>query len=88
MRRSNQTPQWSGAIMTAAAKHHKPIATIDVFRERCEARAMLYAAGELGLHEAVDQLQVDAERTGLVDEIGQDAVQAIMADAFRRVRHP
>ena len=56
-----------------------------VFRERCEARAYLFAIGEFDLHEAVDVLQADASRTGLVDHIGQDAVQAIMAAAFAPV---
>jgi hypothetical protein len=35
---------------------------------------------------AVDRLQADAMRDGLVDKIGQDAVQAIMAKAFEAVR--
>jgi hypothetical protein len=47
---------------------------------------MLFAIGELELREAVDALQIFAVEAGLVDEIGQDAVQAIMAEAFRRVR--
>jgi hypothetical protein len=57
-----------------------------VFRARCQARALLFAEGELDLHEAVDVLQADAVATGLVGSIGQDAVQAIMADAFGPVR--
>jgi hypothetical protein len=60
---------------------------IAVFRPRCEARALLYGAGEFDLHEAVDKLQVDAVRDGLVGSIEQDAVQAIIADAFLPVRH-
>lgn len=55
---------------------------IDIFRARCEARAILYAVGELDLHEAVDVLQEAALRTGLVDVIGQGAVQSIIATAF------
>ena len=55
---------------------------IDIFQERCEARAILVYACLLDLHEAVDGLQEDAERTGLVDDIGQDQVQAIMAKGF------
>jgi hypothetical protein len=47
---------------------------------------LLWQAGEFDLHEAVDKLQADAERTGLVAEIGQDAVQKIMADAFAITR--
>jgi hypothetical protein len=57
-----------------------------VFEARCEARAILFALGEFDLHEAVDLLQADAIATGLVNEIGQDAVQVIMAEAFERIR--
>jgi hypothetical protein len=47
---------------------------------------MLYAACEFDLHEAVDVLQADAERDGLINDIGQDALQAIVAQAFAVVR--
>jgi len=59
----------------------------EIFRARCEARALLFKLGELGLHEAVDQLQADAVASGLVDAIGQDRVQQIMSAAFEVVRH-
>jgi hypothetical protein len=58
----------------------------EVFVARAEARALLWQAGEFDLHTAVDELQAHAEREGLVAEIGQDAVQAIMATAFAVVR--
>jgi hypothetical protein len=58
---------------------------ITVFIARAEARAMLYAAGEFDLHTAVDVLQADAERDGLVAAIGQDEVQRIIAEAFSAV---
>jgi hypothetical protein len=76
-----------GAAMTAASR--KPAAKLDpveIFRARSEARALLFAAGELDLHDAVDALQADAMRDGLVDQLGQDAVQAILRDAFQAVR--
>jgi hypothetical protein len=63
------------------------VGPVVVFRARCEARAYLYGAGEFELHEAVDKLQSDAVRTGLVASVGQDAVQAMMEDAFGPVRH-
>ena len=47
---------------------------------------MLWSLGDLGLHEAVDELQSTAERAGLVARIGQNAVQAIMSDAFAPYR--
>jgi hypothetical protein len=52
---------------------------------RAEAR-LLWQAGELDLHEAVDELQAAAEASGLVDELGQNEVQAIIAKAFEAVR--
>jgi hypothetical protein len=72
--------------MNAAAAKPRLVDPVAAFRLRCEARAMLYGAGELDLHEAVDVLQLDAERDGLVGMIGQDAVQEVMAQAFRPYR--
>ena len=59
---------------------------VDVFRLRAWARAHLYREGELDLIEAVDELQAAAERDGLVRDLGQDAVQRMIAEAFRPVR--
>lgn len=56
------------------------------FTARAEARALLWKCCEIDLHEAVDILQHAAVRTGLVETIGQDRVQAIMAEAFHKVR--
>jgi hypothetical protein len=72
--------------MTALRKPiANPVPAVDVFRERCEARAILVEACALDLHTAVDGMHEAAVATGLVDEIGQDAVQAIMANAFAQV---
>ena len=60
---------------------------LEVFTARAEARAALWQCGELTLHEAIDQLQADAVRNGLVAELGQDAVQRLMAEAFAAVRN-
>jgi hypothetical protein len=57
---------------------------VDAFTIRAEARAALVAAGEMSLHEAVDGLQEAAVGGELVEQIGQDEVQAIMAAAFGR----
>jgi hypothetical protein len=57
---------------------------IKVLEARAQARAYLWAHCEiLDLIEAVDPLQDYAVRSGLVDTIGQDAVQAILAAAFQ-----
>lgn len=57
---------------------------LDVLELRAWARALLWSIGELELREAVDVLQHDAERDGLVARLGQDAVQKILAAAFAR----
>ena len=59
---------------------------LDVLYERAPTRAYLWFIGEYELDEAVDTLQADAVRDGLVERIGQDAVQTILADAFRPYR--
>jgi hypothetical protein len=72
----------------AAAINHqsaKP-APIVVFRERCEARAMLVANGLMTLADAVDGLQESAAAQGLLKEFGQDAIQQILAESFGRWR--
>jgi hypothetical protein len=73
--------QARGVDMVAAAPSGQ-----EGFTLRCEARAMLFAAGEHTLAETVDGLQAGAEAQSLVAAIGQDAVQAIMAAAFGTVR--
>jgi hypothetical protein len=71
--------------MSAVAKP-RLVDPVAAFRLRCEARAMLYGVGEFDLAEAVDVLQLDAERTGLLEQLGQGAVQQIMSDAFAPFR--
>jgi hypothetical protein len=61
------------------------VSLFDAFTERAGARALLWAVGEFEMAEAVDCLQHDAERDGLVKRIGQDGVQAILARAFVNV---
>lgn len=63
-------------------------AALEVFKLRCWARSRLYAEGLLDLHDAVDVLQVAAERDGLIAELGQNTVQKIMATAFKESRQP
>jgi hypothetical protein len=72
--------------MNSAARKDHQLSALEVFRERCAARASLFANNMMDLIEAVDGLQQAAERTGLVDELGQDGVQRLMATAFAPVR--
>lgn len=75
----------SEPAVTGDCEQAAKVPTIDAFHARCEARAWLVAEGELTLHEAVDALQENAVASGIVDAIGQDAVQAIMSAAFNQV---
>jgi hypothetical protein len=72
--------------MISAFTTKKLVDPLEAFEARCSARAYLFAVGDLDLHDAVDQLQHDAERDGLVERVGQNAVQAIIADAFQSYR--
>jgi hypothetical protein len=69
--------------MNAPARHSEiRLNPLKIFELRCWARAYLWAACEFDLNEAVDVLQADAERDGLVNELGQDRVQQILSAAF------
>jgi hypothetical protein len=59
---------------------------VEVFRLRCHSRAKLWHDGEIDLHIAVDELQHAAEASGLIDAIGQNAVQGLMVEAFAPLR--
>jgi hypothetical protein len=56
-----------------------------VYELRCWACARLVVEGDVELHDAVDKLQSDAVRDGLVAALGQDRVQEMMAEAFALV---
>ena len=59
---------------------------VEVFRLRCHSRAKLWHDGEIDLHSAVDELQHAAEASGLIDAIGQDAVEGLMVQVFAPLR--
>ena len=48
-------------------------------------RAYRYREGELTRQDAIDWLQAWAEREGLIEACGQDAIQGVIARAFARV---
>src|SRR3982074_2743815 len=58
----------------------------DAFGLRCWVRGYLEKSGMMPLQEAVDGLQDFAISTALVEFVGQDAVQAIVAEAFQHRR--
>jgi hypothetical protein len=53
-----------------------------IFRLRAWARAYLARCHMMTLTDAVDELQADAEESGLVNELGLDRVQEILAENF------
>jgi hypothetical protein len=60
---------------------------VAVFALRAWARAVLWQCSQYDdLPEAIDPLQDFAVTSGLVDRLGQDEVQRLLADAFHRVR--
>jgi len=62
------------------------LSKVEIFTARAWARATLFAASEMTLHTAVDQLQQDAVASGLVADLGQDEIQHLMSTAFATVR--
>lgn len=74
----------SGAEMPLEALRGPPL--IDVFRVRSEARAILVANHLMTLQDAVDGLWRAAEGYGLVDSMGADYVQGVLAVAFDDAR--
>ena len=71
--------------MSALRKPSPAPSPVEIFNLRCEARAILVEACLFDLQEAVDGLQEAAVASGLVDDLGQDAVQKMMAEAFADV---
>ena len=59
---------------------------IEAFEIRSWARAYLASVGAMDFHEAVDSLQELAVGNGLVERLGQDGVQDLMASQFEAVR--
>jgi hypothetical protein len=70
-------------ISSAAAVGQVYVDPLLAFHELASSRAYLWCIGEYELPEAVDALQANAIRTGLIERIGQDEIQRIMAEAFR-----
>ena len=80
------TSRRTGQAAPSAIPTQTRATDIDVFRLRCATAAAQVAAGLMDFHPAVDGLQTTAEAYGLVSKMGQDAIQHLMVEAFRRVR--
>lgn len=71
------------ADSTARAQGLRHPTPLQIFELRCQARAMLVRFGALDFLEAVDVLVEGSMFSGLVSELGVDAIQEIMAREFR-----
>ncbi len=71
--------------MVSARRKLNTEAKVAMFERRCEESAKRYARGEVDLLDAVDGLQAQAVKIGLVREIGQGAVQWLMHEAFQAI---
>ena len=72
------------APAAAAINESAKADALEVFRARCEARAVLVANGLMELQTAVDGLQEAAAAQGLLKRYGQDEIQWILSEAFGR----
>jgi hypothetical protein len=54
------------------------------FEARCQELALRHQAGEIKFIDAIDMAYQAAVWSGLVDDIGDDTVQRVMADSFAR----
>lgn len=59
---------------------------LEIFTSGCEARARRWQAGEISLHDAVDELWIDAFHRNLIAKVGSDKLRTIIAKAFASVR--
>jgi hypothetical protein len=76
-------------IEAAAVVTTPALAKIDkltAFTAIAEAKAILFDACALDLADAVDEAQALAVKSGLIDEIGVDPVQALLGEIFGRFR--
>jgi hypothetical protein len=74
-------PQTLGGIFMPDGS--APADTVRVFAALCWARAYLWREGHIAdIPGAVDALESWAAHNGLIDELGQDEVQRLIAEAF------
>jgi hypothetical protein len=72
--------------ITSAARRIVTPDPLDLLYERCLTLADRVLSGQLPFIDAVDMAYSAAEWSGLVDRVGDDLIQLVLADAFVRVR--
>ena len=79
---SGEANDYFGPVPRRTLNPQRTVRLVEMLHELATARARLVDSGLLDLHEAVDGLQRLAEAWGLLDAIGQDSVQEILAAPF------
>jgi hypothetical protein len=69
-------------MSSAALLANRPANTLEAFKARCWARALLVREGVMEFYEAIDGLQNAAVAYGLIESVGQDEIQHLMSEAF------
>jgi len=72
--------------ITSAARRIVTPDPLDLLYEWCLTLADRMLSGQLPFIDAVDMAYSAAEWSGLVDRVGDDLIQLVLADAFVRVR--
>jgi hypothetical protein len=75
-------------MSAAAHKTSRTNAQLKLFAIRCSQMVERIAAGEIAFIDGVDLLYDAAVWSGLVDGVGDDAVQDVMAAVFANARKP
>jgi hypothetical protein len=75
-----------GAQLSAAVPAAAGSAALDMLLERSRTLAARVRSGQIAFLDAVDMAHSAAEFAGLVDRYGDDAVQAVLAEAFATAR--
>ena len=78
-------PQRSSSATGRASDDGAPLSPLLILQARAEARAILYAACEFDLEQAVAPLTRYTLARGIIDEIGAEGARAIIRTAFAGV---
>jgi hypothetical protein len=74
--------------MSAAAAKSRTTRQLEILAIRSLELADRVAAGEIEFIDAVDVAYEGAFWSGLVETVGNDVVQTVLAEAFSKVRRP
>lgn len=82
------TDQLGSTVIPANSANRLARQRLDLFGARCHELVERINFGSISFIDGVDLAYSAAIWSGLVDDVGDDAVQTIMCDAFLGVRRP